>query len=339
MGQTSPVPAQPTNTATDAAPAVNGATHALTRIVAFMNQKGGVGKTTTVVNLAAAIAETGRSTLVIDLDPQAHATLHLGVDPTELERSVYDILLTPPTADLSGEHDPALCVRTVREHLAILPAATDLAAAETELASAPERHQRLTRALERLRKSYEFILIDCPPSLGLLTLNGLAAAREVIVPMQAHFLALQGVGKLFETVAMVARSVNPRIRVSGVVLCMHDEQTRHAREVVADLEQFFADSKDKNVPWGGALVYRPAIRRNIKLAEAPSFGQTAFEYAPTAPGTLDYRKIADRLIGDWDRFVAKQNLKALETKRSGGATVQVRGVKAGEKQQAPGGRK
>jgi len=338
MGQTSPTSAHATNTSTR-----NGVQpHALTRIVAFMNQKGGVGKTTTVVNLAAAVAESGRSTLVIDLDPQAHATLHLGVDPTELERSVYDILLTPPNADLSSAaHDPAACVQRVRENLSILPAATDLAAAETELATAPERHQRLARALEQLRKSYEFIFIDCPPSLGLLTLNGLAAAREVIVPMQAHFLALQGVGKLFETVAMVSRSVNPKIRVSGVILCMHDEQTKHAREVVADLEQFFADSKDKNVPWGGALVYRPAIRRNIKLAEAPSFGQTAFEYAPTAPGALDYRKIAERLVSDWDRFVAKQNLKALETKQSGGATVEVRGVKAGgeQRQQAPGGMK
>ncbi|MGP1347752.1 MAG: ParA family protein [Phycisphaerales bacterium] len=297
----------------------------MSRIVAFMNQKGGVGKTTTVVNLAAAIAQSGRSTLVIDLDPQAHATLHLGVDPTETDRSVYDLLLTPPDASLDDPaHDPEACIRQVREHLWLLPATTDLAAAETELAADAHRHQRLARAIDHLRPRFEFILIDCPPSLGLLTLNGLATAREVIVPMQAHFLALQGVGKLFETVSIVARSVNPRIRVSGVILCMHDEQTRHAREVVADLEQFFADSKDKNVPWGGALVYRPAIRRNIKLAEAPSFGQTAFEYAPTAPGALDYKKIADRLIQDWNRFVAKQNLKAAEKQDAGAATVSTR---------------
>lgn len=309
MGKTSSATTPSINTAATA-------THRLSRLVAFMNQKGGVGKTTTVVNLAAAVAESGRPTLVIDLDPQAHATLHLGVDPTELEQSVYDLLLTPPDADLNDpQHDPAGKVVKVRENLAILPATTDLAAAEMELSAAPQRDQRLARAVERLRHTYEFIFIDCPPSLGLLTLNGLAAAREVIVPMQAHFLALQGVGKLFETVAMVARSVNPKIRVSGVVLCMHDDQTRHAREVVADLEQFFADSKDQNVPWGGAIVYRPAVRRNIKLAEAPSFGQTAFEYAPNAPGALDYRKIADRLISDWDRFVTKQNAGASVTTR------------------------
>src|SRR5437762_6418154 len=137
------------------------------------------------------------------------------------------------------------------------------------------------------------ILIDCPPSLGLLTVNGLGAAREVFIPMQAHFLALQGVGKLLETVGLMAKSVNPRLRVTGVILCMHDANTTHTREVVADLEAFFAAAReradaDEQVPWRTARVYRPAVRRNIKLAECPSFGQSIFDYAPGCPGAEDY---------------------------------------------------
>jgi chromosome partitioning protein len=262
------------------------------RTIAFMNQKGGVGKTTTVVSLAAALAERGRSTLVIDLDPQAHATLSLGVEPDASSTSIYDVLLDPETM-ASGPVE-------ARERLDVLPAITDLAAAEVELAPEPDRHTRLARAVARLAGRYEFVLIDCPPSLGLLTLNGLAAAREVVVPMQAHFLALQGVGKLLETVGLVGRGVNPDLRVTGVVLCMHDDNTRHAREVVTDLEAFFEDSRGLDVPWRDARVYHPAVRRNIKVAEAPSFGQTVFEYARWCKGARDYERIADAMVEEWD---------------------------------------
>ena len=258
------------------------------RISAFMNQKGGVGKTTTVVNLAAAIAESGHTVLVIDLDPQAHATLHLGVEPDSLERSVYDVLLEP-------ESCPDTLI-DARERLCLLPSIVDLAAVETEIAAHSDRQNRLSRALATLAGRFDYILIDCPPSLGLLTLNGLAAAQEVVVPMQAHFLALQGVGKLLETVRLVGHSVNPGLRVAGVVLCMHDDNTRHTREVVADLEGFFESSRGTDVPWSDALVYRPAIRRNIKVAESPSFGQTIFEYARWCAGALDYAHVADAYI-------------------------------------------
>jgi chromosome partitioning protein len=279
--------------------------HPISRVMAFMNQKGGVGKTTTVVNLAAALAELGRSTLVVDMDPQAHATLHLGVDADTADSSVYDLLLNDsPTAA-----DARKAVIQARPNLGLIPAVTDHAAIETELASAPQRHLRLRNSLDHLLPDYEYILIDCPPSLGLLTLNGLAAAREVVVPMQAHFLALQGVGKLLETVSLVAREINPKLRVSGVVLSMHEENTRLSKEIVADLEQFFKDSMQQDVPWKGARVLRPAIRRNIKLAESPSFGQTIFEYARWCPGAMDYAQLAANITAEWDRFVEKRGLK------------------------------
>jgi chromosome partitioning protein len=268
-----------------------------TRTVAFMNQKGGVGKTTTVVNLAAAIAESGRRVLVIDLDPQAHATLHLGIEPDALEVSLYDVLHDPSRAEEA--------IVTTRERLDLLPSIVDLAAAEPELASADDRHARMSRALAHVASSYDFILIDCPPSLGLLTLNGLTAAGEVVIPMQAHFLALQGVGKLFETVRLIAQDVNPALRVAGVVLCMHEEQTRHAKEVVADLETFFAEAAGGLEPWSSARVYRPAIRRNIKVAESPSFGQTLFEYARWCAGAMDYRAIAEAFVQEWEQRTAE----------------------------------
>lgn len=273
----------------------------LTRSIAFLNQKGGVGKTTTTVNLASALSRAGRRVGVIDLDPQAHLTLHFGIEPEPGDPTVYDLLV-----DDEVTADSALI--EVEPNLLVMPSEVDLAAAEVELASAPDRISRLSRKLasSELVKGLEFLLIDCPPSLSLLTVNALAAVREVMVPMQAHFLALQGVGKLLETVGMVCRQVNPDLQVTAIILCMFEGNTRLAGEVTRDLEEFFDSHRDSDVPWRRCKVMRPAVRRNIKLAESPSFGMPIFQYDSACPGAQDYRKLADALIEEWDEFLARR---------------------------------
>jgi chromosome partitioning protein len=262
------------------------------RIIALMNQKGGVGKTTTTVNLGAALAEAGKKVCLVDLDPQSHLTINCGVEPSGEIVSLYDVLVE--------DQRLATAVRRVDERLAVAPGSIDLAAAEVELIKTPGRQSVLKRRIEEGvaagELDFDFMLLDCPPSLGLLTLNALAAAGEVIIPMQPHFLALQGVGKLLETVAMVARQMNPGLRVSGIVLTMFDSQTRLSNEVVGDLRSFLAEAAGKRLPWSGAAVFATRIRRNIKLAESPGFGKTILHYDGESHGARDYRALAGEVL-------------------------------------------
>jgi chromosome partitioning protein len=275
-------------------PAAREPQQATPRIIAMLNQKGGVGKTTSTVNLGAALAEAGQRVCLLDLDPQAHLTFHLGIDPDDIPRSMYD-LLTDPQCYASE------AIINARPNLDVVLSETDLAAAETELANVENRQVILRDKFASMASAYDVVLLDCPPSLGLLTLNALALAGEVFVPMQAHFLALQGVGKLLETVGLVCQSINPSLRVSGIILCMHEHQTTLAKEIVSDLDAFFTDAASQDVPWSSCKVLRPPIRRNVKLAEAPSFGKTIFDYEPWCPGALDYRMLARELLTAWGR--------------------------------------
>jgi chromosome partitioning protein len=258
------------------------------RRIAIINQKGGVGKTTTAVNLAAALARAGQRVCVLDLDPQAHATTHLGHAPDGKTPSVYDVLIdNKPLADVR---------RQIADGLWIVGSHIDLAAAEVELAGVVGREVILRDALVQDEGAFDFVLMDCPPSLGVLTLNALSAANEVFVPLQPHFLALHGLGKLFETTALVGKRINPAVRVTGIVLCMYDASTRLTQEVVRDVEDYLAKGRDTSAPWAKARIFASRIRRNIKLAECPSFGQSIFEYAPKCPGAEDYTSLAREVL-------------------------------------------
>jgi chromosome partitioning protein len=264
------------------------------RKIAVINQKGGVGKTTTTVNLAAALALAGRRVCVLDLDPQAHASTHLGVEPDGTFPSVYDVLVSNrPLADVR---------RAVGDDLSLVPSDINLAAAEVELAGIVGREVILREAMAQDESAppasaFDFVLMDCGPSLGVLTLNALAAADEVFIPLQPHFLALHGLSKLLETTALVARRINPKLVVSGVVVCLYEASTKLAQEVVTDLTAFLARSRGANVPWANANVFGTKIRRNIKLAECPSFGKSVFAYAPKSSGAADYAALANEVLG------------------------------------------
>lgn len=257
------------------------------RSIAIMNQKGGVGKTTTAVNVSAALAATGQRVCLIDLDPQAHASLHFGLELRPETLSVYDVLV--------GKLGLADVRRQVDENLYVVGSHLDLAAAELELAGVVGRELILRDKLEEDDQQFDYLIIDCPPSLGVLTLNALAAVDEVFIPLQPHFLALHGLSKLLETIEMVARRLNNRLRLSGVILCMYDPNTRLAIEVSSDVDDFFRRAVDGQAPWSGAQIFHTRIRRNIRLAEAPSFGQSIFRYAPGSNGAEDYRTLADEI--------------------------------------------
>ena len=258
------------------------------RTIAILNQKGGVGKTTSVANIAAGLAVKGKKVLVVDLDPQGHLTIHLGVNPATLETSAYHVLTqSMPVAEAVVE---------VRENLYLLGANIDLVGAESELVDTIGREIVLREAVALVENDYDYMIIDCPPSLGLLSLNALASVKEIFIPLQPHFLALQGLGKLLETVALVNKRINPELKVAGILFCMYDARTSLSSEVKNDIEQFLAGSRDRDCPWRNAQLVPIHIRRNVKLAEAPSYGKTIFEYEPDCNGAVDYAEICDYII-------------------------------------------
>ena len=256
--------------------------------IAVLNQKGGVGKTTTVANLGAALAALGQRVCVVDLDPQSHLTLHLGLDTGADSPSIYRVLLDGMPLERA--------VVSAGENLFAVGSNIDLAAAEMELVSVVGREVILRDALEKVRDRFDICLIDCPPSLGLLTLNALATADEVIIPLQPHFLALQGFGKLLETIALVSRRINPQLTVGGVLLCMYESGTRLSSEVVSDLESFLESARQADLPWSQARVFNTVIRRNVRLAESPSYGKAIFDYAPKCHGAEDYASLAREVL-------------------------------------------
>lgn len=250
------------------------------RLIAVANQKGGVGKTTTVVNLGAALAARGQSVVVIDLDPQANATTALGIVPHALDKTLYDVLL-------GEEAIEDVVVATSVRNLYCGPANIDLAGAEVELVSMLARETRLREALKSIREDYDFILIDCPPSLGLLTINGLVAANEILTPIQCEYFALEGLGALIRNIDLIKRTVNPDLRVTAFVLTMYDARTNLAAQVVEDVRQHFGED-----------VYKTIVPRSVRLSEAPSFGQPIEIYSPMSRGAIAYREIAKEVLGD-----------------------------------------
>lgn len=258
------------------------------RSIAVMNQKGGVGKTTSAVNLSAALAEAGKRVCVVDLDPQAHASLHLGVTLREGESSVYDVL----AGDLLLQD----VRRQIDTNLWLVPAHLDLAAAEVELASEVGREVILRDKLAQDDMPFDYLIVDCPPSLGVLTINALTMVREVFLPLQPHFLALHGLSKLLRTVEIVSKRLNRGLKLSGVLFCMFESGTRLAAEVSNDVVDYFQRGRTDDCIWSGAVTFQSRIRRNIRLAEAPSFGQSIFQYAPHSPGAEDYRALAREVL-------------------------------------------
>ena len=250
------------------------------KIIAVANQKGGVGKTTTVVNLACAVAQRGRRVLVVDLDPQANATSGLGIDKRTVSPSVYEGLL--------GHAPIAELVRPGGiENLFVIPSHTHLSGAEVELVSQPDREHKLRRALATLRDEYEYLLVDCPPSLGFLTLNALVAADTILIPLQCEYYALEGLSQLMDVIRRVQGSLNPVLCIEGVVLTMADHRTRLTADVISEVRAYF---KEK--------AYRTVIPRSIRLSEAPSYGKPVLLYAPSSLGAMRYRELSGEFVGE-----------------------------------------
>ncbi len=244
------------------------------RIIAVTNQKGGVGKTTTAVNLCASLADQGYRTLLVDMDPQGNAATGAGIDPRALDTSMYQVLL--------GEATISECIRpTEIDRFAVAPARLEMSGAEIELVSAFSRELKLRQALQPVVDDYDYVFIDCPPSLGLLTVNALSAATEILVPVQCEYYALEGLGQLLHNVEMIREGLNPALVIAAIVMVMYDARTRLAAEVVSEVRKHFGD-----------LVCRIVVPRTVRLSEAPSVGLPVTVHAPTSRGALAYRELA-----------------------------------------------
>lgn len=249
------------------------------KTVAFSNQKGGVGKTTTAINMAAYVAKEGKNVLLVDFDPQGNAGSGFGIQKNKLEKTVYNLLM--------GNTSPAEVIyKTDVERLNIMPCNIDLAAVEVELVNLPRRESFLRDALSSVKNEYDFIMIDCPPSLGLLTLNALTASDCVVIPIQSEFFALEGLTQLLNTIKLVKqRMLNPNLYLSGVILTMNDTRSTMSKQVTAEIRSFF-----------GGKVYETAVPRNIKLCESPSFGVPVMLHAPKSSGAVAYQKLAKEFL-------------------------------------------
>ena len=248
------------------------------KIIAGANQKGGVGKTTSVINLSAAVALLGRRTLLVDMDPQGNATSGCGVNKRKLEGSVYTALARP--------QDTAACIlKTATANLFLLPSSMDLAGAELELVGLAERESMLKRALDAVRDDFDFIFIDCPPSLALLTLNALCAADSVLIPIQCEYFALEGLSQLTNTIKLVKRNYNPALEIEGVLLTMYDGRQNLSIQSAEEVKKYFNDK-----------LYTAVIPRNVRLSEAPSYGMPIFEYDRFCKGALAYKAVGEEFL-------------------------------------------
>mgnify|MGYP006300167083 FL=1 len=252
----------------------------MAKTIAVVNQKGGVGKSTTAVNLGACLAELDNQVLLIDIDPQGNATSGVGVDKSSLDYCVYDILV-------EDEDILDVIVNTQVENLDLIPATIDLAGAEVELVSLFSRELRLKKRLKEIKDYYDYILIDCPPSLGLLTLNALTASDVVLVPIQCEYYALEGLGQLMRTIQLVQKQLNPKLEIDGVVLTMYDARTNLAQQVIDEVKNHFQDR-----------VYETIIPRNVRLSEAPSFGQPICKYDASSRGAKAYSSLAREVMSN-----------------------------------------